>query len=426
MEAPEKRVELLAPAGNKTSLRAALDAGADAIYFGVRGFNMRAAARNFEIDDLPTIVAACRDHGAKAYLALNTVIYEQELPGMHGVLQKVKDAGVDAVICWDPAVISACRGLGVEAHLSTQASVSNSSALAFYYKQFGIKRFVLARECSLEQIVDIQEALILHLGHEVANTIEIEVFAHGAMCVSVSGRCFMSEFSFGRSGNRGDCLQPCRREYRIMDTDGEIEYEIGKDYVLSPEDLATLPFLEKLLDAGVASLKLEGRNRNPEYTATVTKAYRRAIDFYYAHKEDPDFSDRFSELKDNLLEDVRKVYNRGFSSGFYLGKPIDQWSGTYGSKATRKKAIVGVVVNYYRKPQVAEIKVQDQGFSIGDELIFQGPTTGSITYTVDSMEIDHQKVDSVDKGQSVAVKVPKRLRPNDQVFIWLSTDDASE
>ncbi len=420
-----KRPEILSPAGDQVALRAAIDAGCDAVYFGIAGFNMRAAAKNFSTDDLKSVVAQCHETNVDAYLALNTIVFEDEVDAVRGALEHAAQAGVDGVICWDPAVLFACRECGLQPHMSTQISIANSQGILFYHRTFDIRRFVLARECTLDHIQQIRESLGRELGDR-AGEIELEVFGHGAMCVSVSGRCFMSEHSYGRSGNRGDCLQPCRREFRILDTDGDAEYEIGRDYVLSPKDICTLPFIEKLIHAGISSIKIEGRNRSPEYVSIVTAAYRRIIDFYFDNYGKSEFDNDFADLKLELLDQLKTVFNRGFSAGFYLGRPIDEWCRDSGSKATRMKQFVGIVVNYYAKVKVAEIKVQSHEFEQGDELMFQGPTTGVVNHVVDSIQIEHKTIQHAPQGSHVAVKVPQRLRVNDKVFVWCETPDRAQ
>jgi putative protease len=411
--------ELLAPAGDAAALRAALDAGADAVYFGAGSLNMRKRARNFQLGDISEVAAACRKSGAKAYLAVNTIVYENEFDDLERLLDAAADAGVDAIICWDDSVVQCAGERNLDVHLSTQASVSNSRSIIRRYRKDGIRRFVLARECSLDHVRMIRSRLREQLGEE-AEGIELEAFIHGAMCVSVSGRCFMSEAATGESGNRGACLQPCRRQYRIIDVEGEYEYELGRDYVMSPKDLCTMPFIEQVLESGIASLKIEGRMRSPEYVSVVTGAYRRAIDFWHGHVgESEDLSENRSEfesLKAQLTEELRTVFNRGFSSGFYMGKPVGEWTKSANSQATRRKETVGVVINYYRKVGIAEIRVQGASFGIGDELVIQGPTTGNLILNVESMQVDHGEVKSADKGMHVAVPVPRRVRVNDAVF----------
>jgi putative protease len=396
------RPELVAPAGNPAMLRAVLEAGADAVYFGVRGFNMRATARNFGAGELTEIVAACHSHGARAYLTVNTLIYEQEIPLLERLLEQARAAEVDAVIAWDMAVLQAAGEVGLEIHLSTQASLSNSRA-ASAYRALGVRRCVLARECSLQQLEEIRRRGIL----------EIEAFAHGAMCVSVSGRCFLSEFLYGRSANRGDCLQPCRRAYdtyRIREREEGNELVLGNDYVLSPQDLCTLPFLDRLAPQ-VDALKIEGRGRSVEYGATVVRVYRQALEAIAAGT----FS--AAVVKAGLAE-LRRVYNRGFSSGFYLGRPLDAFTRREGSQAEKRKTNLGRVENFFSRNMVAEILVTSGELSLGDEILVIGPTTGLLEARVESLEMENSPVKSAGKGQRVGVKLPGRVRRNDQVFLW--------
>lgn len=407
--------ELLAPAGDWKSLDAALDAGADAVYFGVRGFNMRAAAKNFTTRDLPKIVAQCHKRKARAYLTLNVVVFEREITALQRLLKAAKKARVDAVIGADFAVLAAARKLGLQVHASTQMSVANSAAIRFLHG-LEVKRFVLARECSIEDIRRIKRSLRTALGKK-AGTVTIEAFGHGAMCVSMSGRCFLSNFEGGKSANRGECSQQCRREYLIVEERGGQEWKLGKDYILSPKDLCTLPFLEKLIEAGVGSLKIEGRNRGPEYVSTVVGAYRRALDFYAENRRGPDWKNQFDELKARLLEIVGKVYNRGFSSGFYCGKPIGQWSTKPDNASPMQKRFVGTVVNYYKKPAVAEISVQAESFIIGDELFIEGRTTGFFRQKVESLQIESRPVDKAPSGAHVAVRVAEPVRRGDKLYV---------
>jgi len=406
----------MSPAGDWVSLRAALDAGCDAVYFGVQGFNMRAGADNFIAASLGKIARLCRAAGARSYLALNTIVYEGELGKIRALLARARAAQIDAVICWDYAVIGHARSLGLPVFASTQMSVSNSASLLELYRQFGIKRFVLARECSLDDMMKIRRSLAKALGAQ-AREIEIEVFAHGAMCVSVSGRCFLSQFEHGKSANRGECLQTCRREFIVHDVLRGHELAIGNHYILSPKDLCVLPFIEKLIEAGASSFKIEGRSRSPEYVATVTWAYRRAVDFYCDHRSEPDFKPRFEALKHELLGELARVYNRGFSSGFYLGRPIDQWHDVEGSIATTRKEYAGAVTNFYKKHGAAEIRVESNEFAPGDEIMFQGATTGVFSQTVEAIEINRKRVDRARKGASVAVKTDRQVRRGDKVYV---------
>ncbi|MBW2996189.1 U32 family peptidase [Candidatus Woesearchaeota archaeon] len=385
--------ELISPAGDWISLRAGIDAGADAVYFGLKEFSMRAKAKNFDLKELKKVVDECHKKKVKAYLALNTIIYEDELEKIKNILKEVKKAKVDAIHAWDLSIVGEALKLKIPVHLSTQASVSNSEAAKFY-KKLGIKRIILARECSLEQIKEIKKV----------KGLEIEVFVHGAMCVSISGRCFISQFEFGKSANRGECLQPCRREYTVSDEEGN-KLKLGNNYVMSPKDLCALPFIEKL--KFVDAFKIEGRNRSPEYVKTVTEVYREAIDKKLTK----------ARIK-QLMKKLKTVYNRGFSSGFYLGKPMPKdFTDVYGSKATRKKVYAGKVLHYYGNIKVAEVKVEAGSLKTGDEIMIQGPTTGVYEQKLKSMEIKHKKVKEVKKGNAVGIKLEKVVRKNDKVFV---------
>ncbi len=404
-----KKPEILSPIQDYTSLSAAINNGADAVFFGIKGFNMRAGAKNFTVKDLPKIAEICHKNDVKAYLAINTIIYEEEIKKVEEILKKIKKAKIDAIICWDLAVIETAKKLEIETHISTQASAANSKSAEFYRK-LGAKRIVLARECSLDQIKKIRQN----------SKIEIEIFIHGAMCVSVSGRCFMSQFLYGKSANRGECRQPCRKKYLIRQIeDNEKELEIGEDYVLSPKDMCTLSFIEKILELGVDCLKIEGRNRSPEYVATVTKAYRTIIDFYYSNKKhDKKFWENFENLKKELEIKLDSVYHRGKSSGFFLGKPIDAWTKTDGNEATRKKNHIGKVITYYKKIGVAEILIQGNSkIKIDDTLIFQGPKTGSYEEKISSIEKDHKKISFASQGEKIAIKINSVVRKNDEVYL---------
>jgi len=407
--------ELLAPAGDWKNLSAAIAAGADAVYFGVRGFNMRAGAKNFSAGELPKIAAYCHERKVRAYLTLNVVVFERELARLERLLLAAKAAGVDGVIGSDFAVLAAAARAGLTVHASTQMSVANSAAVAFLHG-LGVRRFVLARECSLDDIRRIKAALRQALGKKAAE-VSIEAFAHGAMCVSVSGRCFLSNFETGKSANRGACSQPCRREYRIVETREGQEWTLGQDYILSPKDLCTLPFIEKLIATGVDSLKIEGRIRGPEYVSTVVGAYRRALDFYAANRGKRDWLTRFGVLKQELLANVEQVYNRGFSSGFYAGKPVGRWNGKPQNASSMKKRFVGVVVNFFKKLSVAEIAVQDAPFALGDELFIEGNTTGFLRQKVTSLQIDAQPVSEALSGKQVALRVDQPVRRGDKLYV---------
>ncbi|MDT8389407.1 MAG: peptidase U32 family protein [Lentisphaeria bacterium] len=394
---PKSKPELLAPVQDFTNLTCAVNNGCDAVYFGLDVLNMRQAARNFTVDDLPEIAARCAPRGIKKYLTLNVTLFDHDRPTAERLLDAAAGR-VDAVICCDPGVIHLCRARGIPFHISTQASVSNSLSAEFY-RSLGAERIVLARECALEDIRGIRETV----------DIELETFVHGAMCVSYSGRCFLSQFTSGKSGNRGACLQNCRRRYRVIDeTDPENEFELGSDFIMSAKDLCALPFLDKLIEAGIHSFKIEGRNRNPQYVAETTACYREAIDSYFSGTFDDD-------RKTTLVKRLKKVYNRQFSSGFYMGRPIETFSRVDGSVAELQKRFVGVVRNYFAKIGVAEILVQDSVFSAGDLLAIEGPTTGLVQFTAESPRQDERPVKEVARGL-VTLKVPARVRTNDRVF----------
>ncbi len=410
-----KKPEVMAPAGDQTCLQAALDAGADAVYLGIRGLNMRARARNFEWNQLPGVVQACHARDVRVYLTLNTIVHQDQLDDLQRQLQVAVEAGVDAVIAWDLAVVEEASALGLPVFASTQMSISNSRSLLCAHRMLGIRRFVLARECSLEELVGIRRELTEALGDE-ADAIELEVFAHGAMCVSVSGRCFISEFQSGASGSRGECLQPCRRLYEIRDVDDGDRFVIGRDYVLSPKDVCTLPFIDQLLDAGVDSLKIEGRNRNAEYVDVVTRVYREAVDAWWDMREAPDRAERLAPLKEEWVARAASVYQRGFSEGFFMGRPTRDWTTAPGNQATLTKRYVGRVVNYYRRVGAAEIELHQHALAIGDRVLLRGDTTGVVWQTVESLQIDRVPVERAQRGQHVALKLSQTVRPGDEVF----------
>jgi len=393
-------IELLSPVGDFASLRAAVENKADAVYFGLKQLNMRAAAKNFSLNEMKKVVDYCHKNKVKAYLTLNTIIYDNEIKKAEQILKKAKQAKVDAIIAWDLAILQLCKKLKLKIHLSTQANVTNSETIKFY-KKLGVKRINIARELSLEQIKKLKK-----------QNIEIEAFVHGALCVSISGRCFLSQFLYKKSANRGECLQPCRREYEIEDMETGFKLRLGNNYVLSPKDLCALPFLDKLIKAKIDALKIEGRNRSPEYVAITTKVYHEAINSYYEK--------RFNKnLVNKLLKELKKVYNRGFSTNFYLGIPDKKtFTDKYGSKATKKKVYLGFIKNFYKKINVAEIKIEANSVKIGNTLLIIGNKTGVKQEKVKIMEINHKKVSSARKGQRVAIKFKNLVRENDKVYLF--------
>lgn len=386
----KKHYELLAPAGDFPMLVAAVNAGADAVYFGLKEFSMRQSAKNFSIKDLEKINKIC-GRKVKKYLTVNVIIYDKEISKLEKIIKQVKNK-VDAIICWDLSVIELCRKYKIPFHISTQASVSNVKAAKFY-KSLGAERIVLARELNLKQI------------KEISKIIPIETFIHGAMCVSVSGRCFTSQFLFNCSANRGICLQPCRRSYTIKDEDGN-ELRLENNRVMSAKDLCTLPFIEKLKKAGITCFKIEGRNRDSRYVETVVRIYRKALDKKLNQEE----------IQESL-EELGKVYNRKFSSGFYLKLPTsDDFTNIEHSASTEQKKFVGKILHYYNKPMVGTIEVQTGELRVGDEINIIGPTTGIQKIVISSMEIKNQQVTIAIKGQEVGIKLPL-VRKNDEVYL---------
>ncbi len=387
-----KKPKILAPVRDEISFTAAVAAGADAVYFGVGELNMRVSSKGIDMEELPRIVARAHERGVEVFITLNVIVYEHELERMREIIQSLKDAGVDAVICWDLAVIKLCREMGMTFHISTQASISNSSAGAFY-EDLGARCIVLARECTLPQIKEIKSKM---------KTAKVEIFVHGAMCVSVSGRCFMSNFLECKSANRGECFQPCRREYTVRDKESGHELDVSNGYVMSPKDLCTIEILDEIVETGADYLKIEGRGRSPEYIQTTVACYRKAVNAI-------DTGEYTDELKDELLEELKKVYNRGFSTGFMFGRPAHEaWSRVRNSQATEKKEYLGKVQNYYRKTNIAELKVLNGELNVGDVLQFQGPTTGVERMIVGSFE-SHP-------DQEVTVETSFIVRKSDEVY----------
>jgi putative protease len=384
-----KKIELMAPAGSFPSFRAAVQAGADSVYLGLREFNMRDSAKNFSLSELKKVGRICKENKVKLYLTLNTIIYDNEIKKLESVIKKVRET-VDAVICWDLSIINLCRKYEVPFHISTQASVSNTEA-ALFYRKLGAKRVNLARELNLRQIKKISEI------------IDVEIFGHGAMCVSVSGRCFTSQFLQNKSANRGQCAHPCRRAYKITDPDG-YELELENNRVMSAKDLCTLPFIEKIKKSGICAFKIEGRNRSPEYVAAVVKVYRKALDNKLNEKE-----------KQDLMKELKKVYNREFSSGFYLGVPLNEFTKTENGQSYEKKVIVGRIEGYWKRIGVAHVKIFSKKLKLGDEVYIKGRTTGLIRAKIEDMEISSRKISEAGRGD-VGIKLPL-CRKGDEVYL---------
>lgn len=399
MKTKIKKPELLAPAGDWSMLNSAINAGANAIYLGVEKLNMRAMADNFSINELNEIVSHCKNKNVKVHLTLNTIVFENELEDLDQIIRQAKYAGVDMIICWDFSVINKCKEYSIPFCISTQASISNSGSAKFF-ENLGAKRIVLARECTLDKIREIREK----------TSLEIETFVHGAMCIAVSGRCFMSHEIFNKSANRGECLQPCRREYEIIDKDESYSLILGDDYVMSPKDLCTIEFIDKLIESGIDSFKIEGRKRSPEYILKVVAAYRKAIDLYFENKLTDD-------IKAELVDELSKVYNRGFSPGFYLGAPgSESYAKIYGSKATTRKIYIGKVLNYYQKSKIAYVSIDAGTLINGDSIYIIGNTTGTVELNINKMVLDNEEIESASKGSKVTFECGERVREFDKVY----------
>src|SRR3989344_1164335 len=395
--------ELIAPAGSQASLVAAIEAGANSVYFGIIGDNMRAKADNFQINDINKVVNLCHKNKVKAYITLNSIIYDFEFKKINKVLKAAKKAKIDAVIAFDLAVIQEANKLKIPVHLSTQASISNAKAAEFFYKNLNIKRIVLARELNLNQIQEIKKSI---------PKLEIETFIHGAMCMAVSGRCYLSQDSFNKSANRGLCLQNCRHEYIVKDTEEDIEYEVENNYIFSSKDLCTIEFIDKLIEAGITAFKIEGRNKSAEYAKIVTECYREAIDSYFNKKYT-------KELINKLIKKLKTVYHRDFYSGFYLGKEIKNWQtkGHAENKSEKVKQNLGIVENYYPKVKAAAVKLQANNLNLNDEIVIIGNETGVLMQKVTSMQKNNKGIKVGKQGELIAILVNKPVRKGDKVYI---------
>ncbi|BCY27885.1 peptidase U32 family protein [Flavobacterium okayamense] len=403
------KIELMAPAGNFESLQAALDNGCDSVYFGVEQLNMRARASiNFVLDDLPEIARRCQEKNVRTYLTLNTIIYDHDLSIVKTLLNKAKEANITAVIASDQAVIMTARSIGMEVHISTQVNVTNIETVKFY--ALFADTIVLSRELSLRQVKKITEQIEKEqVKGPSGNLVEIEIFGHGALCMAVSGKCYLSLHSHNSSANRGACKQNCRKKYTVIDQETGFEIEIDNEYMMSPKDLCTLDFLDQVIDTGIKVLKIEGRGRAPEYVATVIKTYREAIDSYY----DGTFS---QEKVAEWMEALNTVYNRGFWSGYYLGQKLGEWSKDPGSNATQKKVYIGKGMHYFPKASIAEFKIEAYDIKKGDKVLITGPTTGVQELVIEDMMVNDETSEKATKGDSLTVKLPFRIRLSDKMY----------
>lgn len=410
-----KSFEVMAPVGSRESLAAAIQAGADSVYFGIGQLNMRShSANKFGIDDLHDIARQCGEHGIKTYLTVNTIIYDDDMAAMRQIIDAARQAGITAVIAGDVAVMTYCRSVGQEVHLSTQLNISNTEALRFYAQFADV--VVLARELNLDQVSHIHHAIeeqrICGPGGE---PVRIEMFCHGALCMAVSGKCYLSLDNAARSANRGECMQLCRRSYVVTDGETGTQLEVDNKYIMSPKDLKTVRFIDKMMDAGVRVFKIEGRARSAEYVYTVVKCYKEAI----RAVTDGTFTE---ERKDEWDERLAKVFNRGFWDGYYLGQRVGEWNREYGSCATETKQYVGKGVKYFSKLGVAEFAVEACEFTAGDNLLITGPTTGVVYVTPRVIHGDDGPVTTAGKGTRVSIEVPGKVRPSDKLFKLIKTN----
>ena len=411
-----KDFEIMAPVGSRESLAAAIQAGADSIYFGIESLNMRArSASTFTINDLREIAQICDEHGIKSYLTINTIIYDEDVKLMRTIVDAAKEAGISAVIAADVAVMSYCNEVGQEVHLSTQLNISNAEALKFYSRFADV--VVLARELNLKQVREIYDVIQKEqIKGPKGELIRIEMFCHGALCMAVSGKCYLSLHEMNASANRGACMQICRRAYEVRDKDSEIELEVDNKYIMSPKDLKTIHFMDEMIEAGVRVFKIEGRARGPEYVRTVVECYKEAIRSYL----EGTFTDEKKEAWDTRL---KTVFNRGFWNGYYLGQRLGEWSRNYGSEATERKVYVGKGIRYFSNIGVAEFLVEAAEMKVGDKLLITGPTTGALFLTLDEARVDLKPVDEVKKGQRVSFKVNEKIRPSDKLYKLVAPED---
>ena len=412
-----KDFEIMAPVGSRESLAAAIQAGADSIYFGIERLNMRAhSASTFTIDDLKEIALTCHEHDMKSYLTVNTIIYGEDLPLMREIIDAAHEAGISAVIASDVAVMQYCREVGQEVHLSTQLNISNIEALKFYAQFADV--VVLARELNMNQVAEIfRQVEEQHVCGPSGEPVRIEMFWHGALCMAVSGKCYMSLDAANRSANRGECIQICRRSYTVTDNETGYQLEIDNKYVMSPKDLKTVRFIDRLMKSGVRVFKIEGRARGPEYVYTVVKCYKEAIQAVL----DGTFTE---EKKDEWDERLATVFNRGFWDGYYQGQKMGEWNKSYGSNATERKVYIGKGTKYYSKLGVAEFSVEATTFKVGDKMLITGPTTGVIYVTADEIHDDNGPVEVALQGTRVSIAVPQKVRPSDKLFKLVSAEEA--
>ncbi len=402
-------VKLMSPAGSFESLQAAIQGGADAVYFGIDQLNMRSrSSNNFSIDDLSSIKEKCSEKKIKTYLTLNTIIYDHDVSLMKRIINAAKENNVDAVIACDQAVLGYAKKIGMPVHISTQSNVSNIETVDFY-SAFA-DTIVLARELSLRQVGDIvKQVKRENITGPSGELVKIEIFAHGALCMAISGKCYLSLHSHNASANRGACIQNCRRDYTVKDKEEGIEYDIENEYIMSSKDLCTIDFLDKIIESGVNIIKIEGRGRSADYVYTTAKCYREAINSYY---DGTYTKDKIEEWK----KELSTVFNRDFWDGYYLGKKIGEWTDEYGSKATKRKIYVGKGLKYFSNMKAAEFKLESNQLSVGDNIMVVGPTTGIIQDKVTELRIDDAQVNTVNKGDIFSFPLAEKIRPSDKLY----------
>lgn len=411
-----KEFEIMAPVGSYESLYAAIQGGADAIYFGIEGLNMRAKSSvNFTIGDLHEIARICAEHGMKSYLTVNTVVYDGDMDAMRAIIDAAKEAGISAIIASDMAAILYARSVGVEVHISTQVNVSNTEAVRFYSQFADV--MVLARELNLTQVAEIHDAIVKdNITGPHGRQVRIEMFCHGALCMAVSGKCYLSLHEMNSSANRGACTQICRRGYEVTDLETGDRLAIENKYIMSPKDLKTIHFLNKMIDAGVRVFKIEGRARSAEYVRTVVSCYNEAINAYI----DGTYSEEKIALWDERLA---KVFNRGFWNGYYLGQRLGEWTSKYGSSATRVKVYAAKGIRYFSNIHVAEFQMENDELHVGDEIVITGPTTGAIIMKVEEIRVDLKPVEKTVRGERFSIKVDEKIRPSDRLFVWRDVEE---
>ena len=407
--------EIMAPVGSRDSLSAAIKAGAGSVYFGIGKLNMRShSANHFTIDDLREIAETCNEAGIKTYLTVNTIIYDNDMETMREICDAAHEAGITAVIASDVAVMTYCRQIGLEVHLSTQLNISNIEALRFYAQFADV--VVLARELNMDQVAEIHRQIIEQdIRGPRGELVRIEMFCHGALCMAVSGKCYMSLHDANRSANRGECIQICRRSYILTDAETGNEIEVDNKYLMSPKDLKTIRFIDRLMESGVRVFKIEGRARGPEYVYTVVNCYKEAMQAVL----DGTFTE---EKKDEWDRRLATVFNRGFWDGYYQGQRLGEWNKNYGSNATEKKVLVGKVIRYFSRIGVAEVSVEATTFSLGDKLLITGPTTGALWLEAKEIRYDLKPVETALQRQRVSIPVPEKVRPNDKLFKLISVE----